>query len=359
MRDRIDLDSHVIAKPLFSAWEKWGRLDTPHGKGLLLYPLVDTAIKELMEAFEGDHTYLFQPTPGGMLGAEKLFFHHYLYDVRETGKNQFISSITEEASILKGLGLMEQLGCGVKLAPVDDQGRIDLMQFEKMLGPKTGLVSISAVCPVTGVMQPVESLITLCHSRHIKIHVNVTHAVGTWGVSLKEWGADYLSFDGDKLGAPSGMGGLFSKEAVFIEPHPSLILTLNQVVKEKIKTQEQFAMESARRRSVFEKELLLAFPDVQIIGKEVERAPHILAIHFPGITDEALLYFLYKHRIDASIGGGPFQTVKAVLKASGKSYECGGLSLAFSPYLQEDDLAYVLDMFIKGVHKLKKMQVHL
>ncbi|MGR3973794.1 MAG: aminotransferase class V-fold PLP-dependent enzyme [Candidatus Rhabdochlamydia sp.] len=355
--DRIDLDSHVIAKPACFTVDKWGRLDTAHDKGIALYPLVDEALLSLSHLFEADSSFLFQPTPGGVLAMEKLFFHTYLHEGRESGRNQFISSVTQEAAILKGLGQMEQLGCGVKLIPVDDQGKIDLKAFEAALTPKTALVSLAAVCPITGVMQPIEPLIDLCHARQIKVHLNVTHAIGSWGVSLQEWRADYLSFDGDKIGTTSGMGGLFSREVVFTEIHPHMILDIAQAIELKTLHQEQFAMECARRRWVFETELKRLFPEVKILAEASERAPHILAIHFPGVFDESLLYFLFRHRIDASIGGGPFQTVKALLKAMGmkEGQEYGGVSLALTSSLQEDDLAYALDTVVKGVHKLKKI----
>lgn len=359
---RIDLDAHVIAKPLSLTQEKWGALDTPHRKGLELYPSIDEALLFLNRLFEAEDRYYFQLTPGGNLAMQQLLFHFYLNEVRQTGKNHFLSSEIEDAPILKTLDRMEMLGCGVKLLPVDSCGRIDLKTLEQSLGPKTSLVSISAVCAMTGVIQPVQEIIQICRPKGVKVHVNATHAIGSWGVSLKEWDVDYLSWDGDKLGTPSGIGGLFSREQIRDGmTAPQALLHLVEALRQIAGRQEQFAMEMARLRYQFEDELLRAIPDAQIIAREAERAPHLFCVAFPGLMNEALLYLLYRQNIDASIGGGQFQTVTAILKKCGFADEVAisGLSLALSHHLQEDDLAEALDRIVTNVRKLKKMSVAL
>jgi cysteine desulfurase len=350
----IHLDSHITKKPV-------GLLDAPHRKGIELYPQVDEALKTLSECVEAEG-YHFLLTPGGFFAMQHLMMHVYLEEVRQTGRNHFLSSVIEEAPILKALDRMEMMGCGVKLLPVDIDGRIDLKALEESIRSKTSLISISAVSALTGVMQPIPEIVEICHAKGVKVHVNASHAIGTWGVSLKEWNVDYLTFDGDKIGTSQGIGALFSKESVKegVMSAPAL-LELAGALKDVTGKQESFAMESARLRGEFEQELVRMFPDCKIIGQDAQRVPHIFAASFTGLMNEALLYSLYRQNIEASIGGGQFQTLTTILKQCGHADETslGAISFALSEGTTEDDLRTALEAIVIAVRKLKKMSVAL
>ncbi len=355
----IHLDSHVITKPrksvLKALEEKWGLLDTPHHSGIGMYPDVDEAMAIVLKCFEADG-YRFQVTPGGFHAMQHLFLHFYLEEVRHSGRNHFLSCVTDEAPILKMLDRMEMMGCGIKLLPVDSEGRIELKALEESIKVKTSLLSISAVSAMTGVLQPIPEIVEICHAKGVKVHVNASHAIGTWGVSLQEWKVDYLSFDGDKIGTPQGLGGLFSRES--IKESTFGIIPLARALKEVTEKQEAFAMETARLRAEFEAEIVRVIPDCQVVGGEALRVPHIFALSFPDLMNEALLYALYREKIDASIGGGQFQTLTALQEKCGKSDE-GAISFALHEGIEEDQLAHVLDVLVKAVRNLRKMSVAL
>jgi cysteine sulfinate desulfinase/cysteine desulfurase-like protein len=103
------------------------------------------------------------------------------------------------------------------------------------------------------------------------------------------------------------------------------------------------------------------FPDCKIIGGEAQRVPHIFAVAFSGLMNEALLYSLYRQNIEASIGGGQFQTLTTILKQCGHTDETslGAISFALSEGTTEDDLRMALDAIVIAVRKLKKMSVAL
>jgi cysteine desulfurase len=211
-------------------------------------------------------------------------------------------------------------------------------------------------------MQPIPEIVEICHAKGVKVHVNASHAIGTWGVSLKEWNVDYLTFDGDKIGTSQGIGALFSKESVKegVMSAPAL-LELAGALKDVTGKQESFAMESARLRGEFEQELVRMIPDCKIIGQDAQRVPHIFAASFTGLMNEALLYSLYRQNIEASIGGGQFQTLTTILKQCGHADETslGAISFALSEGTTEDDLRTALEAIVIAVRKLKKMSVAL
>ncbi len=355
---RVHLNSQVATRPSERVLltmdtfyrDRWNQLD--------LYRDIEASMKDIYRLFEADSAFHFHLTPGGFPAMQHLLLHFYLNEVRVSGKNHFLSSTVEEAPILKALSQMELIGCGVKFVSVNEKGQIDLNKLKELIGPKTSLISISAVCAMTGVLQPIPEIVEICHAKGVKVHVNATHAIGTWGVSLKEWPVDYLTFDGDKMGTPPGVGGLFAREPLQDCMHSApLLLGLAEAIREATARQEQFAMEMARLRHQFEEELLKTVGDCVVIAREEERVPHIFALSFAGLMNEALLYALHLRHVDASIGGGQFQTLTALLKQWGclDSVALGSISFALSYGIQEDDLARALDAIVSSVRALRKM----
>ena len=296
------------------------------------------ALKIVTQAVEGDG-YHFQLTPGGFFAMQHLYMHVYLGDVRQTGKNHFLTSSIEEAPILKALDQLEMMGCGLTLLPVDD-----LKALDASIRSKTVLLSFSAVNALTGVVQPVAEIVKICHAKGVKVHVNVNDAIATWGVSLKEWDVDYLTF----------RKALFSKEAIregIVDPEG--LNALAQELTTIASKRETYAMESARLRSELEAELKRAIPECQIIGSDVARVPHILAVAFPGLMNEALQYLLHRQNIVSSIGGGEYQTLSHMLNHP------GAISLRLKDTVSEEEMRNLLNALVTSVRKLQKMSVML
>lgn len=301
------------------------------------------ALKIITQALEADG-YHFQLTPGGFFAMQHLYMHVYLGDVRQTGKNHFLTSSIEEAPILKALDQLEMMGCGLTLLPVDANGLIDLKALEASIRTKTALLSFSAVNALTGVVQPVDEIVKICHAKGVKVHVNANDAIPTWGVSLKEWDVDYITFG----------KALFSKEAIregmvdFAE-----VSALAEELTKIASKRETFAMESARLRSELEAELKRVFPDCQIIGSDVARVPHICAVAFPGLMNEALQYLLHRQNIVSSIGGGQYQTLSHMLNHP------GAISFMLQDTVSEEEMRTFLNALVLSVRKLQKMSVML
>jgi cysteine desulfurase len=363
MRKEIYLDHQTISRPSPAViermnlyfHEKWGALSAPHQKGQQLYADVDSALKKLynlMGASERSHFILTSGGPEAML---QLFTHFYLDEVRETGRNHILSLATEEAPILLSLSQLEQLGCMTKLLPVDEKGRCNLKALEEAIKTKTSLFSLSWVNALTGVVQPVQEIIQICHAKGVKVHLNASHAIGKIPFSFDELGADFVSFDGDKIHTPQGIGGLFQlKKPKESSHHVAALSALSLAVEEEL--QHSF-LEAARLRDSFEAELKYALPDTVALFQDADRLPHVSAVAFPGVMSEALLYALHRRQVYASLGGGQFQKLSAQLKSCGIADElchCA-VSFALSHDTTEDDLAEALDNIVASVRQLSTL----
>ncbi len=363
MRKEIYLDHHTISRPSPAVIErmteyfrhKWGTLSAPHQKGQELYEDVDAALKKLYHLLGASDRSHFVLTAGGSEAIFQLLINFYIDDIRETGRNHLLTSSIEEASILLSMSRLEEIGSMTRLLPVDEKGRLKLDALEEAIKPKTALLSISWANALTGVIQPLSEIVQICQAHGVKVHVNASSMVGKLPISFEELGVDFLSFDGDKIHTPQGIGGIFQrKKPRESSHHVAALSALSLAVEENLQRCEQFAMETARLRDMFEAEIKHALPDSVILFQEADRLPHISAIAFPGVMAEALLYILHRRQVYASLGGGQYQKLSSQLKSCGVSEELShsALSFALSHETTEDDLAEALDIIVSSVRKL-------
>lgn len=358
MPKEVYLDHHTITRPSpkvieklnFFFREKWGTAFAPHQKGQELYPEIDEALKKLYTHLGASDSHHFILTYGGQDAIFQLFMDFYFEEVQETGKNHFLTLSNEEALILLSLSRLDELGCVTKLLPVDENGRILLDALDEALKPKTALFSFSWANPLTGVIQPVEEIVSRCHAKGVAVHVNASAVMGKIPFLFADSKIDFLTFDGDKIHMPQGIGGRLQKKKPKHSSHNIAALSaLALAVEESALRQEQFSLEAARLRDTFESELKLALPSAEILFQNVERLPHISCIAFPGVMSEALLFALHRRGVYASLGGGQYQKLSSQLKNP-----CA-LSFAISHETTEDELAHALDVIVSSVRKLSTL----
>jgi cysteine desulfurase len=124
-----------------------------------------------------------------------------------------ITGMTEHKSVLAPV---ERSGVEVTILRPDGEGRIDGDAVQKALRPNTRLVSIEAANGEIGTVQPIAGIGAICRERGILFHSDITQAAGKIPISLAN--VDLASFSGHKIYGPKGIGGLFVRRGVRIEP---------------------------------------------------------------------------------------------------------------------------------------------
>lgn len=127
-----------------------------------------------------------------------------------------ISSMIEHKSVLAPLERFEKSGGEVTLLRPDGQGRIEATAVIEAIRPNTRLVSIEAANGEIGTVQPITEIGALCRERGILFHTDMTQAAGKVPVLLAN--VDVASFSGHKMYGPKGIGGLYVRRGVRIEP---------------------------------------------------------------------------------------------------------------------------------------------
>ena len=127
------------------------------------------------------------------------------------GDEVVVTQVEHHSNIVPWQMLREEKGIILKVAPVDDSGELDLEAFERLLGPRTKLVSIAHVANALGSVMPVEEVIRLAKTRGIAVLLDGCQAVPHMPVDVRGLDCDFYVFSGHKLYGPTGIGVLYGK----------------------------------------------------------------------------------------------------------------------------------------------------
>ncbi len=327
--DQIFLNANLKTFPCKEA------LDIQNDESMI--PLRLERIYDLVNAKKEDQ---FVFTSSGAEAVNQVLWSVFLNIARKTGKCHFITSIIEDAATMQMMKRLEELGCFVKIAPVNEKGEIDIEQLKCLINPRTALISVTMAQGLTGVIQPIEEIQKLAHEKGVLLHVEASHALGKY---YFHFDADYLTFSGDKIHAPLATGGLFAKKNAPLSPlilggnslrggalDPQSVLSLSAACAQSALYLDDMSLEMARLRDLFEKEITLRIPDAKILFKNSLRLPNTTVISFPFVHQEALHSFLSKKNIETLIGGNMMQHLYHLLIASNIDPLIATCALSFS-----------------------------
>jgi cysteine desulfurase / selenocysteine lyase len=136
------------------------------------------------------------------------------------GDEIVISWIEHHANIVPWQMLCADKGACLRVAPVDDDGQILLDEYEKLLNPKTRLVSFTQVSNALGTVTPAHQMVQMAHRYGARVLLDGAQAVSHMPIDVQSLDCDFYVFSGHKVFAPTGIGVLYGKPEVLAETPP-------------------------------------------------------------------------------------------------------------------------------------------
>jgi cysteine desulfurase/selenocysteine lyase len=129
----------------------------------------------------------------------------------KAGDEIIISTMEHHSNIVPWQILCEEKGAILKVVPISDEGELLLDEYEKLISPKTRLVSIMHVSNALGTVNPVKKMIEVARKAGAVVLVDGAQSVVHLDIDVQEMDCDFFVFSGHKLYGPTGTGVLYGK----------------------------------------------------------------------------------------------------------------------------------------------------
>lgn len=366
----------VVAMMTDVMQQYYGNPSSLHSIGVKAERLVEQARKVVAEALDATpQEILF--TSGGT-EANNMAIRGIVNQYRNRGQH-IITTEIEHASVYEVFVHLEKQGFRVTYLPVDHKGRIRLNDLEQAMTDETILVSVMHVNNEVGTIQPIEEIGELL-KKYPKtyFHVDAVQSYGKIPISVRKAKIDALSLSAHKFHGPKGIGALYLRKQVAIDPlligggqerglrsgtHnvPGIAGLAKATVLAK-KQQTRMMIQFQEWKEKFILGVLDKLDHVIVNGDSTldQGAPYIISLSFPGMKSEVLVHALEDEKVFVSSKSACSSKVEKpsrVLTAMGLPDEAaiGSIRISMGYRTEEKDLIYCLEALQRVVPKLQQV----
>jgi cysteine desulfurase len=284
--------------------EHYGNPSSSHSLGRACHEAIEDArdrVAAVMGAVSDDIIF----TSGGTESNNLALLGVMMARAPDFDGHLVISSL-EHPAIAEPARYLEKLGCRVSVVPCNRHGIVEPDAVAAVLDNDTKLISIMHANNEIGTVQPIREIAEICQARNILLHTDAAQTIGKIRVFAEELGVDMLSIAGHKLYGPKGVGALYVRQGVSLEPithgaghegglrpgteNTPYIVALGQACLLAGKAVDDVGDRMAVLRDRLAERLQQAVgEEMTINGAQAPRLPNTLSVNFPGVVGSELL----------------------------------------------------------------------
>ena len=164
-------------------------------------------IRELLNASDDREIIFVRGTTEGI----NLVAQSYGRQNVGEGDEIIISAMEHHSNIVPWQILCQERGAHLRVIPMNDDGELLMDEYERLLGPRTKLVSVVHLSNSLGTINPIEQIIAMAHSRGVPVMVDGAQSTPHMPIDVRKMDCDFFAFSGHKLYGPTGIGALYGK----------------------------------------------------------------------------------------------------------------------------------------------------
>jgi len=282
----------------------YGNPSSTHALGRACHEAIEDARVQVAALLGADREEVIF-TSGGT-EANNLALKGVMMDDPPNFGGHLIISALEHPAIVQPARFLQRLGCRVSVVPCNDQGIVEPSVVEAAIRPDTRLVSIMHANNEIGTIQPLRQIAEICHAHNVLLHTDAAQSVGKIPTFARELSVDMLSLAGHKFYAPKGVGALYVRNEVVLEPllhgagheaglragteNTPYLVALGKASSLAFKALD----DASARMGTLRDRLLDNLREVigerlTVNGESADRLPNTLSVNFPGVSGGELL----------------------------------------------------------------------
>lgn len=351
--------------------EQYGNASSIHRYGRMSRKAIEKSRKQIASLINADPSEILI-TSGGTESNNTVLRGIPMKNI----PNNIITSSIEHDAILEPCKKLSQNGLEIIYLPVDKFGMINPSELKNSISDNTCLVSIMFGNNEVGTVQKISEISQICHEKNILFHTDAVQVIGKIPIDVKELGIDLLSISSHKLHGPKGIGALYIKNGIQIDPiilgggqeHGLRSGTENvanivgfgkacEIAKNNLIENMTYV---TKLRDLLIERVLDEIPEVTLNGDPKSRLPNNAHFTFLGVNGEDLIIKLDEYGIAASTGSAcsvNTQRASHVLHAMGFSLEqiTGSLRLTLGIFNNEKEIEQTVNSLKKIVEELRSV----
>ncbi|MFZ0442576.1 MAG: cysteine desulfurase NifS [Methanobacterium sp.] len=367
----VDPEVFEAMKPYFT--DSFGNASTLYSLGREGKKAMESAREEVASII-GAETKEIIFTSGGT-ESDNIAILGTAYKLKKKG-NHIITSDIEHPAVDETCKYLEKNGFKITYLPVYKDGIVKVKDLENAITDKTILITIMHANNEIGTMQPIAEIGKIARENKIYFHTDAVQTVGKIPINVDDLNVDMLSLSAHKLYGPKGVGALYMKQGVRIEPimyggghekgiRPGTenvpgIVGLGKACSIAKENLQRDAQRLISLRDMLIDGVLSEIEESYLNGHKTKRLPNNANFRFTGIEGESLILHLDGKGIATSTGSACSSTKlepSHVLMAIGlKEVEAhGSLRISLGHENTEEDIIYTISAIKEVVEKLRKM----